>query len=107
MSSLDMVPLPYHLLAPGYEAIYTGRKVRESAEKTQGPCVIEADEDGAEIMRWSLRSWTGVLEEKNWDDDIKRINRMQEALGPLSDEARKIRAHIASLAILTTRPEPR
>jgi len=91
--------LPYHLLSPGYEAIYTGRKAGASAEDMQGQCVITADEDRNEIMRWSLWSWTGVLEENDWDEDIRLINRVQEALGPLSDEARKIRAHIASLAI--------
>ena len=91
--------LPYHLLTPGYEAIYTGRKAGESSEDTLGPCVFEADDDDNEVMRWSLWSWTGVLEEKDWDDDIKLMNRMQEALGPLTDEARKIRAHIASLAV--------
>jgi len=92
-------PFPYHLLSPGYEAIYTGRKAGTSAEDTLGPCVFEADEDGSEIMRWSLWSWTGVLEENDWDDDVKFINRMQKELGPLSDEARKIRAHISSLAV--------
>ncbi len=91
--------LSYGLLSPGYEAIYTGRKAGASAEDTQGPCVITSDEDGNEIKKWSLWTWTGVLEEKDWDDDIKLINRMQEQLGPLSDEARKIRAHIASLAV--------
>ena len=91
--------LPYDLLSPGYEAIYMGRKVEPGTERVEGPCVITADAEGNEIERWSLWSWTGVLEEKDWDDDIKFINRTQEALGPLSDEARKIRAHIASLAI--------
>jgi len=91
--------VPYDLVSPGYEAIYTGRKAGASAEDIQGPCVIEADEDGNEIRRWSLWSWTGVLEEKDWDDDVKHINQMQESLGPLSDEVRKVRAHIASLAI--------
>lgn len=82
--------VPYNLLSPGYEAIYTSRKARAEPQSTEGPCLIEADDEGNEVMRWSLWSWTGVLLESDWDEDIKHINGMREALWPLSDEARKI-----------------
>jgi hypothetical protein len=35
--------------------------------------------------------------EDQWDDEIKLINAMQSALGPLDDATREIRAHIASM----------
>ncbi|MBN2209115.1 MAG: hypothetical protein JW759_07450, partial [Candidatus Coatesbacteria bacterium] len=98
--SSEAQPLPYRALTPGYEAVYTGRKAGAAPAPVEAAWVIiSGDEDGNETEMWSLWSWTGALEEKDWDEDIKLINRMQESLGPLSDDVRKIRAHIASLGI--------
>jgi hypothetical protein len=55
-----------------------------------------ADADGNVIMRYSLWGFSYTKEE-DWTDEIRLINAMQAQLGPLDDEARAIRAHIASL----------
>ncbi|MBN1591921.1 MAG: hypothetical protein JW941_01585 [Candidatus Coatesbacteria bacterium] len=74
-------PLSYSLFSPGYEGVYTGRKTGETPADGLGPCIFEGDGDGNEIMRWSLWSWTGTLDERDWDDDIKHINLMKKASG--------------------------
>jgi hypothetical protein len=89
--------VPYNMVSPGFEAIYTGRKASSEGEKVEIITNVIADETGNEIRKWPVVSWTFPGEEKNWDEEIKHINRMQSKLGALDDSARQIRAHIASL----------
>ncbi len=89
--------VPYNMVSPGFEAIYTGRKAPSEGEKIEIITNVIADEAGNEIRKWPVVSWTFPGEEKNWDEEIKYINGMQSKLGALDDSARQIRAHIASL----------
>ncbi len=89
--------VPYNMVSPGFEAIYTGRKASSEGEKVEIITNVIADEAGNEIRKWPVVSWTFPGEEKNWDEEIKYINGMQSKLRTLDDSARQIRAHIASL----------
>ena len=89
--------VPYNMVSPGFEAIYTGGKTSSEGEKVEMITTVIADETGNEIRKWPVVSWTFPGEEKNWDEEIKYINGMQSKLGALDDSARQIRAHIASL----------
>ncbi len=89
--------VPYDMVSPGFEAIYTGRKASSEGEKVEMITTVIADETGNEIRKWPVVSWTFPGEEKNWDEEIKYINGMQSELGALDDSTRRIRAHIASL----------
>ncbi|UCG60044.1 MAG: hypothetical protein JSU70_11085 [Phycisphaerales bacterium] len=89
--------LPYDAVSPGFEAIYTGKKSSSEGEKVDMITTITSDDAGDEIRRWPVFSWTFPGQEKRWDEEIKHINDMQSKLGPLDDNIRQIRAHIASL----------
>jgi len=89
--------VPYDMVSPGFEAIYTGKKASSEGEKVEMITTITSDKAGNEIRKWSVVSWTFPGEEKNWDEEIKYINSMQSKLGALNDSTRQIRAHIASL----------
>ena len=80
--------VPYDVVSPGFEAIYTGKK-----SSSEG----ESDGAGNEISRWPVFTWTFPGQEKDWDEEIKHINNIQSKLGDLDDSTRQIRAHIASL----------
>ncbi|MBA7683032.1 hypothetical protein ES703_91388 [subsurface metagenome] len=89
--------VPYNMVSPGFEAIYTGRKASSESEKVEMITTVIADETGNEIRKWPVVSWTFPGEEKDWDEEIKYINNMQSKLGELDDSTRQIRSHIASL----------
>jgi hypothetical protein len=80
--------VPYDVVSPGFEGIYTGKK-----SSSEG----ESDDEGNEISRWSVFTWTFPGQEKDWDEEIKHINNIQSELGDLDDSTRQIRAHIGSL----------
>ena len=86
----------YALLEPGFEGRYTGQKLSLPVDVALLPKEHLADEQGDVYLHYPLWTWTGVPLE--WGPEIARINRLQEALGPLDDETRHIRAEIASLA---------
>lgn len=90
-------PVPYGLVSPGFEAVYTGEKSSSPIEETEIITARATDDVGNVIVRWPVFSWTFPGQEKDWDDEIRHINGMQARLGPLDDDARQIRAHIASL----------
>jgi hypothetical protein len=89
--------VPYNMVSPGFEAIYTGEKSSRPIEETELITSLTTDKDGNIIRKWSTFSWTWPGQEKNWDAEIKYINKMQSNLWPLDDNIRQIRAHIASL----------
>jgi hypothetical protein len=92
--------VPYHMVSPGFEAVYTGRKTSENDEKLVDVIVTRtSDDEGNEIRRWTTWGMTMPGDEANWGEDIKLINRMQEKLGILDDKIRQIRAHIGSLVL--------
>ncbi len=89
--------VPYNMVSPGFEEIYTGRKASSEGEKVEMITTVIADETGNEIRKWPVVPWTFPGEEKDWDEEIKYINNMQSKLGELDDGTRRIRSHIASL----------
>ena len=89
--------VPYQMVSPGFEAVYTGEKSSSEGETVEINTTVTADEAGNEIIKWSVFSWTFPGREKDWDEEIKCINNMQSKLGDLDDRTRQIRTHIASL----------
>ncbi|WP_445475230.1 hypothetical protein ACT9XH_00340 [Methanococcoides methylutens] len=89
--------VPYDMVSPGFEAIYTGKKSSSEGEKEDINTTITSDNAGNEIIRWPVFSWTFPGQEKDWDEEVKHINIMQSKLGTLDDNTRQIRAHIGSL----------
>jgi hypothetical protein len=82
--------VPYKLLKPGWEGVYTGEKSDAPDDST--------DNEGNVISRWS--TWPFADYGAKWpDDEIRQINRMQETLGALSDETRRIRIHLGGLVL--------
>jgi hypothetical protein len=89
--------VPYDAVSPGFEAIYTGKKSSSEGEKVDVITTITSDNAGNEIVRWPVFTWTFPGQEKDWNEEIKHINNMQNKLGDLDESTRQIRAHIASL----------
>jgi hypothetical protein len=89
--------VPYEMLKPGWEAVYTGEKSDEPIDKIEIIWKVFTDGKGNVIKKWSTWTWTFPGQEADWDEEIKHINGMQANLRSLSDEVRKIRAHITSL----------
>lgn len=90
-------PVPYNMVTPGFEAVYTGKASSSNDEKVELITTITTDEEGNEIRKWPVIPWTFPGQEKEWDKEIHCINSMQKALGELDENTRRIRAHIASL----------
>jgi|GEM_PF-552805 len=98
--------LSYEMVKPGFEAVWTGKRVSEETElkkvgesKDEAGAVLQegefVDKESNIFYKWSL--WSFTLDESAWDDKIRYINQMQEKLRPLSDDVRRIRAQIAGL----------
>ena len=87
---------PYDRALIGFEAVYTGQTTSEAIDASDAHLTRSTDAQGQVIERYSL--WGCFhTSEADWNDEIRAINHMQAQLGPLDDEARAIRAHIASL----------
>lgn len=83
---------PYDLVKPGWEGVYTGEKSDTPDDST--------DNKGNVIDRWSTWPFADYGPDwAQWGDEIQHINRMQESLGTLSDEVRRIRIHIGGLVL--------
>lgn len=83
---------PYDLVKPGWEGVYTGETSATLADST--------DDQGNIIGTWS--TWPFADSEPDlaqWGEEAQLVNRLQEALGPLSDEARRIRMHLGGLVL--------
>ena len=89
--------VPYDMVSPGWEAVYTGETSSSEVEPGSGPVYTFVDDDGNVMKKWSTWTWTWLGQEGEWDDETKHINAMQEELGPLDDDTRQIRAHMGSL----------
>ncbi|MGC9348784.1 MAG: hypothetical protein ACP5JG_11640 [Anaerolineae bacterium] len=86
----------YDLVPVGFEAIYTGEDDLSTVDTSDPHLTYFADDEGHVFQQYSLWGFANTTEDK-WDDEIKAINAMQTALGPLDHATREIRAHIASL----------
>jgi hypothetical protein len=84
------------LAAIGFEAVYTGQTGLSTIDASDADLAYDVDTDGNVYMRYSLWGFC-YTEEKDWTGEIRYLNQMQAQLGPLDDETRAIRAHIASL----------
>ena len=91
--------VPYDMVLPGFEAVYTGERAATPPGSTGGAATSTVDSAGNVITGWSTWTWTFPGEEKDWDDRIRTINGMQERLGLLDDETRQVRAYIGSLVL--------
>ncbi|TET23891.1 MAG: hypothetical protein E3J71_00765 [Candidatus Stahlbacteria bacterium] len=98
--------MPYEMLTPGFEAVWMGKKLEEGTKlkkvgesKDEAGAVLQegefVDKESNIYYKWSL--WSFTLDESAWDDKIRYINKMQQKLGPLDDDTRRIRAQIAGL----------
>ena len=87
--------VPYSMLSPGFEAVYTGRTSSEPIEETDGAEGEFTDPLGNVCFKWDLWALSGV--KATWGPDIEYLNSMQEQLGPLNNGTRKLRQHISSL----------
>ena len=86
---------PYALVPVGFEATYVSESELSEVDQSDSDLEFVTDEDGNVAMCYSLWGFAHATEDK-WDDEIRAINRMQTALGPLPDDTRRIRAHIGS-----------
>jgi len=82
---------------PGFEMIYTGETSDEPIGPGEWPISKLRDDAGNINEKWSV--WTWRSDPGKWDDETRLINAMQERLGPLSDDARQIRAQVGSLVL--------
>jgi hypothetical protein len=89
--------VPYAMVSPGFEAVYTGERSEAPIAPQGWPISRYTDEQGDVIERWSV--WTWRSDPADWDEDIRCISAMQKRLGPLDDDTRQIRAHIGSLVL--------
>ncbi|MBN1222960.1 MAG: hypothetical protein JXB23_06900 [Candidatus Aminicenantes bacterium] len=96
-SSQNKGLVPYDLVSPGFEAVYTGETSSSPVDKTEIITTLTQDKAGNIIRKWAVFPWTFPGQEKDWDEKIEHINSMQIELGPLDNDTRQIRAHIASL----------
>jgi hypothetical protein len=87
---------PYESVPIGFEATYTGQTDLQAADPSDVHLTYYAGADGNVLVQYSLWGFCYTKEEE-WTDEIRFINRMQAQIGPLDDETRTIRAHIASL----------
>jgi len=94
--------VPYDQVSPGFEAAYTGETSATPVQENEMISTLHSDEHGNLIRQWCTIPWTfpdqkDGWKEDQWDDAVKRLHEMQARLGPLTDEIRRIRAHITSL----------
>ena len=89
--------VPYEMVSPGFEAVFTGEKSDEPIEPHGWPISRFTDQDSNAIARWSV--WTWQSDPSKWDEDVRCINVMQERLGVPAEHTRQIRAHIGSLVL--------
>ena len=94
--------VPYDQVSPGFEAVYTGETSSAPVQKSNMVSTLYSDEDGNLISQWCTIPWLfpneqGQWAEDQWDDTVKHLNKMQSKLEPLSDDIRRLRAHITSL----------
>jgi hypothetical protein len=91
--------VPYELLSPGYEAVYTGEKSAVPLQDEGWPISRFTDSQGNIYERWSVWTWVPMNGEVTCPEERTAIDRMQTALGPLDEETRRIRAQIGSLVL--------
>jgi len=89
--------VPYDAVEPGFEAIFTGNKSSPGDERVEIITTVRSDAAGNEIREWPVFSWTWPGREKDWDQEILCLNRLQIDLGEVDEATRRIRAHIGSL----------
>ncbi|MHC5033611.1 MAG: hypothetical protein ACYTFZ_01045 [Planctomycetota bacterium] len=89
--------VPYEMVSPGFEAVYTGDEAPELPEGYETVLTYVKDESGNVMARWSSWTWTLAGQEGSWGAEIRHINQMQVKLGPLDENTRRIRAQIGSM----------
>ena len=90
--------VPYDLVPVGFEATYVEQRDVQAVDTSDLDLAYRPDADGHLFQQYSLWGFAYTKEE-GWTDEIRTINRLQTRLGPLEDETRAIRAHVASLVL--------
>ena len=91
--------VPYGMVPPGFEAVYTGERSSKPIEEVGWPISRYTDTRGNVYECWSVWTWTPMHGEVSSVRERQAIDRMQTVLGPLDDETRRLRAHIGSLVL--------
>lgn len=91
--------VPYHLLSPGFEAVYTGEKSAFPLHEEAWPISRYTDPQGNIYEQWSVWTWVPMNGEVTSPKERQAIDRMQVALGPLDGKTRRLRAHLGSLVL--------
>jgi hypothetical protein len=89
--------VPYGLVPPGYEAVYTGEKSAAPLQDEGWPISRFSDSQGNIYERWNVWTWVPMSGEVTCPEERAAIDQMQAALGSLDGETRRIRAQIGSL----------
>ncbi|MCG8653596.1 MAG: hypothetical protein MI861_27410 [Pirellulales bacterium] len=94
--------VPCDQVSPGFEAVYTGETSMTPVEENEMISTLRSDENGALVRQWSTIPWVFPDPETGWkgvewDNAVQHLNEMQAKLGPLTDNVRRIRAHITGL----------
>ncbi|MDH5440428.1 MAG: hypothetical protein OEY31_07470 [Candidatus Bathyarchaeota archaeon] len=56
--------VPYGLVSPGFETVYTGEKSDSFVERVEGPMRLVADDSGNVMRVWSVWTWTWPGQER-------------------------------------------
>ena len=72
--------VPYGQTRPGFETVYTGQTSLSETSNPDLDLAFAQDEDGNVHMTYSCWGFSHLTEE-SWNDTIRHINAMQEALG--------------------------
>lgn len=89
--------VPYEQVEPGFEAAYTGEKIKVESTSQDLADDLFADKEGRVARKWCTYAAWFSGEPQDWDDDVRTLNALQKHLGWLDDETRRIRAHIGTV----------
>ena len=86
--------VPYDLVPPGHEMVYTGERASASDERIKEDPSLSVDADGNVIRKCSLFGLAGA---GGTDEENACLDGIQATLGHLNDDTRRIRAQIAAI----------
>ena len=97
MKTSDYRLVPYEQVEPGFEAVYIGETFELGSISQDLPGNVFVDKDGRAARRWSTYAAWFSEKPEDWDDDVRMLNVLQERLGWIDDETRRVRAHIGTV----------
>jgi hypothetical protein len=97
MKTSDYQLVPYEQVEPGFEAAYTGERINVESTAQDRTDDLLVDNEGRVVRKWCTYAAWFSDKPQDWDGDISMLNVLQERLGRLDDEIRRIRAHIGTI----------